>query len=312
MPLTDLPYYPAMFALIKQHLSYYQESWTENSPETEVLTFASGRAAMMQTTFWDYGTLTASLSESSFPDGYGLFRLPYFGADTLDYAVEQGWITGEEAEAAAPYAVDRPANVGGAGRHEYGFSVNEATAEDPERLAAAIDFLQYLSSQDVQAQYVETAQSLSPVNGVEIVDALTPFIVEEPEGGYAEEVLGYTVIEWGRAGWDVSVNEFLAGDITWEELVQEVAHPEWAADIPSPEALAGSRRHRRGRPRERARRRTGGQGARPAVRAAAGRPLQRLLPRVHRRPRRAASSRVATDRPDAAQGAGASGDPGHP
>jgi ABC-type glycerol-3-phosphate transport system substrate-binding protein len=238
MPLTDLPYYPAMFKLMKQHLSYYQESWTENSPETEVLTFASGRAAMMQTTFWDYGTLTASLSESSFPDGYGLFQLPYFGADTLDYAVEQGWITADEAEAAAPYAVDRPANVGGAGKHEYGFSVNKATAEDPERLEATLDFLQYLSSKDVQTQYVETAQSLSPVNGVEIIDALTPFIVEEPEGGYAEEVLGYTVVEWGKAGWDVSVNKFLAGEISWEEMVKEVAAPEWAADIPPPPALA--------------------------------------------------------------------------
>jgi ABC-type glycerol-3-phosphate transport system substrate-binding protein len=237
MPLTDLPYYPAMFALIKQHLSYYQESWTENSPETEALTFASGRAAMLQTTFWDYGTLTAALPESTFPDGFGLFRLPYFGADTLDYAVEKGWITAEDAEAAAPWVVDRPANVGGAGRHEYGFSINEATAEDPDRLAAAIDFLQFMSSQDVQARYVETAQSLSPVEGVEIIEALTPFIVEEPEGGYAEEVLGYTVIEWGRAGWDVAVNEFLAGDITWQELVADVAHPEWAADIPSPEAL---------------------------------------------------------------------------
>ncbi len=240
MPLTELPYYPAMFALIKQHLSYFQDSWTENSPETETLTFASGKAALMQTSFWDYGSLVSALGESAFPDGYGLFQLPYFGADTLDYAVEQGWITEDEAEAAAPYAVDRPATASGAGRHEYGFTVNNAVADDPEKLAATIDFLQYLSSPDVQKKYVETAQSFSPVVGVDVVDSLKPFVVPEPEGGYAEQVLGFTVIEWGKAGWDVTFNRFLAGEITAEELVKEVAYPEWAADIPDSATLAAA------------------------------------------------------------------------
>jgi hypothetical protein len=71
-----------------------------------------------------------------------------------------------------------------------------------------------------------------------MIDSMSQFLVEEPEGGYAEQVLGYTVVEWGKAGWDVSVIKFLAGEITWEEMVQEVAAPEWAADIPTPAALA--------------------------------------------------------------------------
>lgn len=237
MPLVDLPYYPAMFALMKQHLSYFQTSWTENSPETEVLTFASGKAAMMNTTFWDYDTLISSLSESAFPDGFGFFQLPYFGTETLDYAVDQGWVTEEEAEAAAPYAVDRPASAGGAGRHEYGFTVNRALEEDPERLEATIDFLRFMSAKDTQSQYVQTAGSLSPVQGVELIDSMQPFVVEEPEGGYAEQILGYSVVEWGKAGWDVEMSRFLAGDSTWQEMVNAVAYPEWAADIPAPEAL---------------------------------------------------------------------------
>ena len=238
MPLSDLPYYPAMFALIKQHLSYFQDSWTENTPETEVLTFASGKAALMQTSFWDYGSLVGALSESAFPAGYGIFQMPYFGADTLAYAVEQGWITQEEADAAAPYVVTRPATASGAGRHDYGFSLNNSLAEDPEKLAAAVDFLKYLSSPGAQATYVETAQSFSPVIGVPLVDSLSPFVVPEPEGGFAEQVLGYTVIEWGKAGWDVVFTQYLSGAITWQDLVSQVAYPEWAADIPAPDGLA--------------------------------------------------------------------------
>jgi ABC-type glycerol-3-phosphate transport system substrate-binding protein len=238
MPLTDLPYYPAMFALIKQHVSYFQDSWKENSPETETLTFASGKAALMQTSFWDYGSLVGSLGEASFPDGYGLFQMPYFGAGTLDYAVEKGWITEEEASAAAPYAVDRPATASGAGRHEYGFTLNAALADDPEKLEVAIDFLQFLSSPDEQKKYVDIAQSFSPVVGVEVVDSLTPFVVPEPEGGFAEQVLGYTVIEWGKAGWDVVFTQFLNDEISAEELVKQVAFNEWAADIPDSATLA--------------------------------------------------------------------------
>lgn len=240
MPLTDLPYYPAMFKLIKQHVSYFQDSWTENSPETETLTFASGKAALMQTSFWDYGSLVGSLGESAFPDGYGLFQMPYFGADTLDYAVDKGWITPEEADAAAPYAVDRPATASGAGRHEYGFTLNAALADDPEKLEVAIDFLQFLSSAEEQKKYVEIAQSFSPVVGVEVVDSLQPFVVAEPEGGFAEQVLGYTVIEWGKAGWDVVFTQFLNGEISAEELVTQVAYPEWAADIPDAATLAAA------------------------------------------------------------------------
>ncbi|MBB5791707.1 ABC-type glycerol-3-phosphate transport system substrate-binding protein [Jiangella mangrovi] len=240
LPLTSAPYYPAMFKLMAQHVGYFQESWTENTPETEVLTFASGRAAMMNTTFWDYGTLVSSLGEETFPDGFGLFPVPYFGTETLDYAVDQDWITQEDADAAEPYVVDRPANVGGAGIHEYGFSVNAALADDPERLDVAIDFLRFLSSQEEQAKYVETAGSISPVEGVDLIDSMSSFVLEEPEGGFARQILGYSVVEWGKAGWDVDVTRFLNGEIDWDEMVTSVAAPEWVADIPTLETLQGA------------------------------------------------------------------------
>ncbi len=232
MPLTDLPYYPAMFKLMKQHLSYYQRSWTENSPETEILSFASAKAAMMNTTFWDYDTLVGSLSKSSFPDGFGLFQLPYFGKETLPYAVDKGWITQAEADAAEPYAVDRPGAAGGAGKHEYGFTVNKSVAKNKAKLNATIDFLRYLSSKKAQDTYVKTAHSMSPVKGVPLVDSLSQFVVAEPEGGYAERVLGYTVVEWGKSGWDVPVTRFLSGKLSSDAMVTQVAGDEWAKDIP--------------------------------------------------------------------------------
>lgn len=237
MPLDSLPYYPAMFKLMKQHISYYQPSWYENSYETELLTFSSGRAAMMVTSFWVYDTLTSSLTEARFPEGFGIFPIPYLGKDTLNYAVSKGWITQAEANAAAPYAVDRYSAGGGAGIHEYGFTVNNAVAGDADKLAAVIDFLRFMSSKEVQDKYVETAKSLSPVKDVKLIDILSNFIVEEPEGGYASRILGYTVVEWGKSGWDVDMIKYLKGEISMGDMVQNVSAPEWAADIPSMDAL---------------------------------------------------------------------------
>ncbi len=237
MALDDVPYYPAMFKLMKQHLSYYQSSWTENSAETETLTFASGKAAMITTAFWDYDTLVSSLSESVFPDGYGFFRIPYLGEDTLDYAVDKGWISQSEADAAAPYAVTKPSFSGGSGTHDSGFCVNLAVGEDETRKAVVMDFLQYLSSKEAQEKYVVTASSISPVKDVPVIDAMENFIVEEPEGGYAERIVGYTVVEWGAAGWDVEMLKFLNGEMDYDTLVKTVSAPEYKGDIPSQEAL---------------------------------------------------------------------------
>lgn len=237
MPLDNLPYYPALFGLMKQHLTYFQPSWQENSVETEMLTFANAKAAMMLTTFWDYDTLVSSLTESKFPEGYGIFQVPYMGEDTLDYAAGKGWITAEEAEAAAPYTVTRIRNGGGAGKHDYGFCVNKAVQEDPAKYEAVMDFLKYFSSKEVQDKYVEIASSLSPVKNVKIVDTMKQFIVDEPEGGFASRTLGYYAIEWGVSDWPVILLKYLNGEIEMQEAVTSITSPEWAGDIPSQEGL---------------------------------------------------------------------------
>lgn len=237
MPLDHLPYYPAMFKLMKQHLSYYQPSWVENSKETEMITFASGKAAMELTAFWDYDTVISSLSESRFPEGYGMFQVPYLGEDTLAYAVQKGWITQEEADAAAPWAVTRVRNGGGAGVHDYGFCVNKAVKENQTKYETVIDFLQYVSSREVQDRYVATANSLSPVKGAQMIDALSAFIVEEPEDGYASRTLGYYAVEWGSGDWPVLLLKYLQGEAEMEETIEAITEPVWAGDIPGPDAL---------------------------------------------------------------------------
>jgi len=237
MPLDSLPYYPALFGLMKQHISYYQISWTENSKETEILTFANAKAAMLTTTFWDYDMLVSSLTESKFPEGYGIFQVPYLGMDTLDYAVEKEWITREEADAAAPYVVTRARDGGGSGRHDYGFCVNNQISDDEEKLAAVIDFLQFMSCKEEQDKYVETANSLSPVKDVEIIDSMESFIVEEPAQGYASRTLGYYAIEWGKNDWPVTLIKYLNGEAQLQETIEKITEPVWAGDIPAPEVL---------------------------------------------------------------------------
>ncbi len=233
MPLDEAPYYPAMMKLMRQHISYYQPGWYENTPETETLTFASGKAAMIRLAFWDFDTLASSVTSAKFPKGYGLFPAPYFGADTLAYAVSKGWITQAEADAAQPWAVTRPMAGGGSGMHEYGFSVNKKTAENPEKLAAVLDFLRYLTSKGAQDAYVETAKSLSPVKDVKLIDLMKSFIVPEPADGFANYIVGYTVVEWGKSGWDVDLIKFLKGEVDWKPTIEAVSAPEWKGDIPS-------------------------------------------------------------------------------
>lgn len=240
MPLDNLPYYPAMMKLMQKHIGFYQESWYENSYETEILTFASGNAAMLVSAFWDFDSLSSTLPQENFPKGYGMFPVPYLGTETLDYAVEKGWINQEEAAAAAPYAVDRHSAGGGSGMHEYGFTVNKKTADNEEKLNVTIDFLRFLTAKDQQEKYVETAKSLSPVKDVKIIDMMQQFLIDEPEGGYANYILGYTVIEWGKSGWDVEMIKFLKGEQDWQTTVINSSAAEWAGDIPSLEDLEGA------------------------------------------------------------------------
>ena len=237
MPLDNAPYYPAMMKLMRQHISYYQPGWYENSPETETLTFASGKAALMRMAFWDFDTIANTVTADKFPKGYGLFPAPYFGADTLAYAVSKGWITQAEADAAQPYAVTKPAAGGGSGMHEYGFSVNRKVSENPEKLAVVIDFLRYLTSKTAQDTYVETAKSLSSVKDVKLIDMMKQFVVPEPAGGYANYVVGYTVVEWGKSGWDVDLIKFLKGEAEWQATITAVSAAEWKGDIPPLSAL---------------------------------------------------------------------------
>jgi hypothetical protein len=183
--------------------------------------------------FWDFDTLAGSVTAAKFPKGYGLFPVPYFGADTLAYAVSKGWITQAEADAAQPWSVTRPAAAGGSGMHEYGFAVNRKTAENPEKLAAVIDFLRFLTSKAEQDMYVETAKSLSPIKDVKVIDMMKSFMVPEPPGGFARDVVGYTVVEWGKSGWDVDLIKFLKGEADWQTTIQAISAPEWKGDIPS-------------------------------------------------------------------------------
>jgi ABC-type glycerol-3-phosphate transport system substrate-binding protein len=237
MPLVNLPYYDALFGLMKQQVTYLQPSWTQNTTETKMLTFVNGKAAMMMTSFYDYDTLVSQFTSDTFPDGYGLFQIPYMGTDTLSYAVQKGWITQAAADAAQPYIVTRTRTGGGSGKQDYGFCVNKTVQNDPAKYAAVIDFLQYLSSPDVQKQYVQTANSLSSVQGVPVSDTVKQFMVQEPADGFASNTLGYFMVEWGDSNWPVLLLKYLSGEADLATTMKAIAAPVWAGDIPSVDAL---------------------------------------------------------------------------
>lgn len=149
-------------------------------------------AAIFQEGFWAFTEYQDVIMEFE----WGVLPIPLVKKDTSEYAME-GFMKAS-------------------GNQDYGFDVNAKVAEDPDKLAAVIDFLQYLSSPDVQQEYVKIAISMSPIEGVEQPEEVQPFLFDTELCLY-EQSFGANYVDYGDVGiWGGLTQEYLTGRIDTE------------------------------------------------------------------------------------------------
>lgn len=227
-----LPYYPAMFKLGAQSAEYYQNGWIESNTSAQQLAFAMGQTAMITAFSWSYSSIEETMSGSQyFDDGVLAFPTPCFGADTLDYCVDMGWITQDEADLAAPYVSTTLSNSV-SGRHEYGFSISNTLADNPEKLDVVIDFLQFATSKEQQQNYVNISGSASPVKGVEMPESSEIFQLPADSVFETNKYNGPVILEWSNNWGPVMYNyitnaadsDFSSPDRNdWQYLITDLA-----------------------------------------------------------------------------------------
>lgn len=244
MATDSTPYNDAMMEFARQYLAQYREGWISTNDTDAALLFTRGDVPVYTATANTYDTLLSDIEAqggdkfNAGEDAVGLFPVPYMDADTLDYAVEKGWITQAQADSAEPWIAGKYSSVTG-GQFDFGFTINKKVAENEEKLDLAIDFMQFATSKSVQEEYVIKANSISPIDGVRIPESVSKFSSPEPEDGYATQMVGGYSLEWGQGpddNWTVTAYNYLCGDNKYgyknaTELITAISDPLWYGDI---------------------------------------------------------------------------------
>ena len=182
----DVPYYEGMLEFFREFMNKYcQTGWEASAYDTTNALFFNQQVAFLQVGNW----LQTDIVEECKDFNYTYFPVPLLTAESLQ---------GSEAQkTAAQYLSGK--FPGADGQFVDGYSVPASLAEDPEKLAKVIDFLQYLTSVDVQEQVVETAVAGSPTEGVDAPQSLLDFSMTEDQieaaGGAQGLILGGYLFE---------------------------------------------------------------------------------------------------------------------
>lgn len=172
-----------------EYSQYWQDGWAGASFDEAKNLFLMQEAAIFQEGFWSFSQYEDVITDFE----WGVLPIPLITKDTSEYAME-GF---------------RKAS----GQQDCGFNVNKEVAGDENKLAAVMDFLQFLTSKEIQQKYTEIAISLSPVEGVIQPDEMLPFIFETDKCIY-EQPLGSAYVDLGDAGiWQGLSQEYLTGKI---------------------------------------------------------------------------------------------------
>ena len=118
--------------------------------------FIRGEVAMVQAMSTDLTKISAGVGDTF---EYGVMPVPVITEETSEYAMGQSVILG--------------------GQPNIIYGVNKALESDPEKLAAAIDFAQYMSSPEVQTRYADTINRIPLATSNELPERLAGFIITE-------------------------------------------------------------------------------------------------------------------------------------
>lgn len=181
-----------------RYAQYWQDGWTGASYDEAKNLFLMQEAAIFQEGFWAFTQYEDVITDFE----WGVLPIPVVMKETSEFAME---------------GFEKPS-----GQQDSGFNVNKSLENDPDKLAVVIDFLQFMSSPEIQQEYVNVATSLSPVEGVVQPEAVEPFIFDTELCKY-EQPVGAAYADYGDPGiWGGLAQEFLTGQIdtvTYNERV---------------------------------------------------------------------------------------------
>ncbi len=206
----------ASFELMKEFSQYWTSDYNGLDQKTAVDMFARGEVAMVQAMSTTLESIESIVGDSF---EYGVMPVPVITEETNAGALGKSVILG--------------------GQPDIIFGINKALEEDEEKYKAALDFVQYMSSPEIQARLAEEIYRIPLANTVELPEKLEGFkIIEEPLRmpwftGINEKLRNY----FHRAGQDflsdaITIDEFTETmNESYTEVLEEIkAENEWNAD----------------------------------------------------------------------------------
>ena len=184
----------ASFELMKDFSQYWTSDYNGLDQSTAVDMFARGEVAMVQAMSTKLESVEAVVGDSF---EYGVMPVPEITDETHECALGKSVILG--------------------GQPDIIFGINKSLEEDEEKYNAALDFVQYMSSPEIQLRLAEELCRIPLANTVELPEKLAGFkITEEPlrmawYTGINEKLRNY----FHRAG-----QEYLSDSITVDEFAE--------------------------------------------------------------------------------------------
>lgn len=184
----------ASFELMKDFSQYWTSDYNGLDQSTAVDMFARGEVAMVQAMSTKLESVEAVVGDSF---EYGVMPVPVITDETHEGALGKSVILG--------------------GQPDIIFGINKSLEEDEEKYNAALDFVQYMSSPEIQLRLAEELCRIPLANTVELPEKLAGFkITEEPlrmawYTGINEKLRNY----FHRAG-----QEYLSDSITVDEFAE--------------------------------------------------------------------------------------------
>ena len=182
------------FNLMKEFSQYWTSDYNGLDQKNAIEMFARGEAAMVQAMSTSLEDIQSIVGDSF---EYGVMPVPVITEETNENALGKSVVLG--------------------GQPDTIYGINKALEKDEEKYAAALDFVQYMSSSDVQERLAEELNQIPLATTVELPDSLAGFtITEEPL-----RMPWYTgVNEQWRNYFHRTGQEFLSDAITVEEMAE--------------------------------------------------------------------------------------------
>lgn len=144
------------YELMKEFSQYWTSDYNGLDQASAIDMFIRGEVAMVQAMSTNLTSIAANVGDSF---EYGVIPIPVITDETSEYAMGQSVILG--------------------GQPDIIYGVNKALESDPDKLAAAIDFVQYMSSPEVQTKYMEAINRIPLATSTELPERLSGFIITE-------------------------------------------------------------------------------------------------------------------------------------